>query len=253
MNKIITGDCLDVLPTLDRKANLCIVDPPFNIGKKYHRYDDWKSDDKYLAFTYDWLEAVYNATTDTASVYICIGDEYAAEVKEMAGLRGFYFRAWVIWHYTFGVYCESKWGRGHTHILQFSKSPDHWTWNPDAVRVPSDRQLKYRDKRANPKGRVPSDVWTFSRVCGTFKERNGQGHPAQMPEALIERIILASSDADDLVLDPMCGTGTVPAVAKRLNCNYLGIEQSPKYAKAARDRIKRTQRADLPVPKSGAV
>jgi site-specific DNA-methyltransferase (adenine-specific) len=101
-------------------------------------------------------------------------------------------------------------------------------WNADAIRVPSARQEKYNDKRANPKGRVPDDVWEFPRVCGTFKERR-PWCPNQHPEALIERIILLSTKPGDLVLDFFGGTGTVHRVCKRLDRNSITTEISPTY------------------------
>ncbi|NLH39806.1 MAG: site-specific DNA-methyltransferase [Elusimicrobia bacterium] len=96
------------------------------------------------------------------------------------------------------------------------------------IRVPSARQLIYKDKRANPLGKIPDDVWQFSRVCGTFKERIGK-HPCQMPEDLLELIIKTSSNQGDLVLDPFGGTGTTSVVAKRLKRNFITMEISKEY------------------------
>jgi DNA modification methylase len=235
LDRIITGDCLKVLPTLtgDRFA-LAVVDPPFNIGYGYDRYADDGPEEHYLRWTGRWMRAVRDVLTPTASLYVCIGDKHAAAVKARLD-EDFTFRSWIIWHYTFGVYCDSKWGRGHTHILYYTMDPKVRTWNPDPVRVPSDRQTKYGDKRANPKGRVPSDVWTYSRVCGTFKERTG--HPCQMPVSLLERIVLASSNPGDAVLDPMCGSGATLVAAQRHGRRWLGVELSGGYAAAARERL----------------
>jgi adenine specific DNA methylase Mod len=107
--------------------------------------------------------------------------------------------------------------------------------------------LIYNDKRANPAGKMPDDVWdsfmrddvwdSFSRVCGTFKERQGW-HPCQMPESLLARIIRVSSNKGDLVLDPFSGSGTTAVVAAKLGRHYTGIELSPKYAEESRKRIK---------------
>jgi len=108
------------------------------------------------------------------------------------------------------------------------------------VRVPSDRQLIYNDKRANPKGKMPDDVWTeFSRVCGTFNERQ-RWHPCQMPESLLKRIIAASSNPGQLVLDPFGGSGTTASAAVQLGRDYLGIDISEQYVKNARLRLKKS-------------
>ena len=94
----------------------------------------------------------------------------------------------------------------------------------------------YNDKRANPLGKIPDDVWEFSRVCGTFKERIGD-HPCQMPEKLLERIIKASSNEDDIVLDPFGGTGTTASVAKKLKRNFITMDISKKYFKVMSERL----------------
>lgn len=105
---------------------------------------------------------------------------------------------------------------------------------PNAILVPSARQLKYKDKRANPQGRVPDDVWEFPRVCGTFKERR-PWHPNQHPEALIERIVKLSCVPGDLVIDMFAGTGTVNRVCKRLGIDCIGIEISEYYCEKIRN------------------
>ena len=123
---------------------------------------------------------------------------------------GLHCRSWVIWYYTFGVNCTKKFSRSHTHLFHFVKDPKKFTFNADAIRVPSARQLVYADARANREGPAarrhldPSarrtcrdgftpdeDTWYFPRVCGTFKERAGW-HGCQMPEQLLGRIIKVS-------------------------------------------------------------
>lgn len=130
--------------------------------------------------------------------------------------------------YTFGQNQKKKFNRSHTHILYFTKDKKRFVFNDKDIRVPSARQLIYKDKRANPIGKIPDDVWQFSRVCGTFKERI-EKHPCQMPESLLELIIKASSNKGDLVLDPFGGTGTTAAAAKKLNRNFITIEISKEY------------------------
>ncbi len=89
----------------------------------------------------------------------------------------------------------------------------------------------------NTIGKVPDDVWEFSRVCGTFKERVGE-HPCQMPESLLERIIKASSNVNDIVLDPFGGTGTTATVAKKLKRNYITMDISENYYDVIVKRLK---------------
>jgi site-specific DNA-methyltransferase (adenine-specific) len=241
-NRIICGDCIEVLSKVKKPfADLIFADPPFNIGYKYDKYKDKVKKDKYIAWTKDWMKACKKALKPTGSFYIAIGDEYAANVKIIADQIGLFMRNWIIWHYTFGQQTKDKFARSHTHIFYFVNDKTNFTFNDFAVRVPSDRQLLYNDRRANPKGKMPDDVWdTYSRVCGTFKERTGW-HPCQMPESLLRRIISTSSNPGNCVLDPFIGSGTTAVVAKQLKRDYIGIDISEKYVENARKRLQEIQ------------
>ena len=237
LNKIICGDCIEVLSKITEPfADLIFADPPFNIGYKYDKYYDKVKKKNYIAWTKDWMSACKKALKPQGSFYIAIGDEYVANVKIIADELGLFLRNWIIWHYTFGQQTKNKFARAHTHIFYFVNDEKNFTFNDHAVRIPSDRQLIYNDKRANPAGKIPDDVWDgYSRVCGTFKERAGW-HPCQMPESLLKRIIAASSNQGDCVLDPFSGSGTT-AAAYQLGRNYIGIEISDKYVKKSIKRI----------------
>lgn len=255
-NQIITGDCLNVLASYPAGVvDLAFADPPFNIGYEYDLYEDRLSKDTYLKWTKQWLKAVRRVLSPTGSVYIAIGDEYAAEMKMCLDSMGWTMRNWIIWHYTFGVNCTRKFNRSHAHIFYYVADPKHFTFNADPIRVASARQTTYADARANPRGKLPddtwvlrppeeplaflpeSDTWAVPRVCGTFKERGD--HPCQMPLAVLERIIRVSSNVGDLVLDPFTGSGTTLAAAKKWGRDYTGVELSANYADQARDRLER--------------
>ena len=240
-NSIVQGDCIEVLPTLDEPiADLIFADPPFNIGYKYDVYRDRKKYDDYFEWTRRWMTAcVEHALKPTGSFWVAIGDEYAAEIKRIGDGLELHLRNWVIWHYTFGQSTKKKFARSHAHLFYWVRDPKQFTFNDESVRIPSARQTTYADARANPKGKLPDDVWSFSRVCGTFKERV-QWHPCQMPEKVLERIVLASSDPGDLVLDPFSGSGTTSAVAARLGRSYLGLDISETYVAESRKRIAET-------------
>jgi site-specific DNA-methyltransferase (adenine-specific) len=255
MDQILTGDCLKHLAALPAGCvDLAFADPPFNIGYEYDVYHDRRGREDYLKWTDSWLAAVKRVLKPDGSFYVAIGDEYAAELKVRLDALGFSMRNWIVWHYTFGVNCTRKFNRSHAHILYYVANPKRFTFNAKAVRVPSARQTTYADRRANPAGKLPddtwvlrpqeeercfaaeSDTWYVARVCGTFKERTG--HPCQMPEGVLERIIRVSSNPEDLVLDPFAGSGTTLATAKRLGRSYLGIELSEEYARGIQERLK---------------
>jgi len=263
-NQIIQGDSIKVLNEgPEGWVDLVFADPPFNIGYLYHGYNDQRNDAEYLQFSEEWIKAVHRALKPTGAFYLAIGDEYAADLCVIAKRQaGFFLRNWIIWHYTFGQQPKNKFARSHTHILCFTKDPKAFTFNADAIRVPSARQTTYGDSRANPKGKLPDDVWyldpgsyilrpqeapeplfsaesdtwNVSRVCGTFKEREGW-HGCQMPMGVLNRIILASSNAGEIVLDPFNGSGTTVVAAALLGRKYVGIDQSAEYVDFARKRL----------------
>ncbi|MFM8537168.1 MAG: DNA-methyltransferase [Planctomycetaceae bacterium] len=256
LDAIHRGDCLEMLARLpDASVHLAFADPPFNIGYDYDTYDDRRTADDYLAWSRRWIGGVQRVLRPDGTLWLAIGDEYAAELKVLATRElGFTCRSWVVWYYTFGVNCRSKFSRSHAHLFHLVKDPAAFTFNSDAIRVPSARELVYGDKRANPRGRLPDDTWVlrpqdlpagfgsdedtwyFPRVCGTFKERSGW-HGCQMPEQLLGRIIRASSHPDDVVLDPFAGSGTTLAVAKKLGRRFIGCELSEAYAERIRARL----------------
>jgi site-specific DNA-methyltransferase (adenine-specific) len=253
-NEVIQGDCLTRLAELPAATiDLAFADPPFNIGYEYDHYDDRRAKADYLAWTEKWLAAVRRVLKSTGAFYVAIGDEYVAEVKVRLDALGLTMRNWIVWHYTFGVNCTKKFNRSHAHLLYYVVDPKRYTFNADAIRVPSARQTTYADRRANPLGKLPDDTWVLrpqederffrpdddtwyvARVCGTFHERGE--HPCQMPLALLERIVVVSSNSGDMVLDPFAGSGTTLAAAKKLGRDYLGIELSANYAKRIRERL----------------
>lgn len=238
LNKIICGDCIEVLSKVKEPfADLIFADPPFNIGYKYDKYNDKVKSKNYIAWTRDWMSACKKVLKPNGSFYIAIGDNYAANVKIIADELGLFLRNWIIWHYTFGQQTKNKFARSHTHIFYFVNDEKNFTFNDFAVRVPSDRQLIYKDKRSNPVGKIPDDVWNkYSRVCGTFKERVGW-HPCQMPESLLSRIVVVSSNTGDCVFDPFIGSGTTAATACQMDRKYVGIDISDNYVENARQRL----------------
>lgn len=264
-NSVEHGACTDLLKKLpDQSVQLVVTDPPFNIGLAYDLYEDSKDYNAYCDWMAGWIGECKRILAPNGSIYIWQGDEYAAETNIALKRSGFFFRNWLIWYYTFGENQKKKFNRCHTHCLYFTKSATEFVWNADAIKVPSARQLKYKDKRAKSGGKLPDDVWEaaelpeaspsalpmgdvwkVSRLCGTFGERlkkaDGSAHPCQMPESVIERCVLASSNEGDVVVDPFCGTGTTAAVAKRLKRKFWTCDLSAEYVDVARARLESLQ------------
>ena len=264
MNQVFLGECVAKLNEVAAKSvDLVFADPPFNIGYTYDVYDDTKSAKEYLKWSQSWMKGIHRCLRDDGTFWLAIGDEFAAELKLAAQEIGFHTRSWVIWYYTFGVNVKSGFSRSHTHLFHLVKDPRNFTFNEEnpQIRVPSARQLVYADSRANPNGRLPDNTWIlrpqdipdsftggenswyFPRVAGTFKEREGF-HGCQMPERLLARIIRASSNPGEVVLDPFAGSGTTVVVAKKLARRWLGFDVSSDYVSHMKKRLKKTRIGD---------
>ena len=260
------GDCVAYMNSLhEGSIDLVFADPPFNIDYDYDVYDDARSEEDYLAFCGDWIRGVHRVLKEDGTFWLAIGDEYAAELKVLAKQVGFHTRSWVIWYYTFGVNNRRGFSRSHTHLFHFTTHPKRFTFNHlnPAIRVASARQLVYADLRANSRGRLPDntwilrpqdappesflpshDTWFYSRVAGTFGERQGF-HGCQMPEQLLGRIIRSCSHPGEWVLDPFAGSGTTLVVAKKLGRMACGSELSPDYVEAIGKRLDQAEVGDV--------
>lgn len=263
MNEVLVGDCVEGMASLPTgKVDLAVADPPFGIGFGYDVYDDSLDDTEYLKWSRSWLGEMSRVLSPKGSFWLAIGDSYASELDVMCRREfGFHRRSWCIHHFTFGVNALRKFTPSHVHLFQYVVNPKDFTFNGDAIKVPSARQLVYKDRRAKQGGRLPNDVWALlpqehaelfrpegsvwfePRVCGTFKER--VAHPCQMPLGILDRIVKVSSNPGDLVLDPFTGSGTTLVAAKRLGRRYLGFELSEAYAGVARARLEETPSSEV--------
>lgn len=264
-HNVYKGESEKRLPKLPaRCANLVIADPPYNQGMLYADYDDKREPQAYWDWTIQWLMEAYRVLDRHGSMWVFCPDEWVAQTKmfcEGKNGQGFklcgldmHLRNWIIWTYTFGQNAKKRFTRSHTHILYFTKSKTKFTINPEAVKVPSARQLKYNDKRAVKGGKMPDDtwallkadiealldpvgdVWSQSRICGNYKERVDVS-PNQIPVPLMERIILSTSNPGDLVIDPFCGTGSSGKAARFHGRRYLGIDKAAACVTATKKAL----------------
>lgn len=237
-------------------VDLVFADPPFNIGHKYDECKDTMTSDQYIQWTINWLCRAYRCLKPTGCIYVCSGSKYQADIKKIMDDVGFHWQNTIIWHYTFGPAQKVKFTPSWVAIHYATMSKKTWTWNQPAVKIPSARQLKYGDRRASKGGKTPDNVWILdpsqyeecfqfhqdvmleSRVCGTFKDRTG--HPCQMPVPILERILKASTNEGDMVLDPFLGSGTTAAACKTLKRKCVGLELSQQYLD--RDAIPRLEK-----------
>jgi site-specific DNA-methyltransferase (adenine-specific) len=244
--RLYVGDCRDVLPALPDQGcvDLVFADPPFNWEVPYEGWKDGMPRDAYERFTFDWLDGCIKLLSDRGSLWVNIPDDTAAEIVMHLKRRGLVMMNWCIWHFRFGQNRQTSFIMSKVHALYFVKNPDRRIWNPDPILEPSDRATIYGDKRTMAKAsrpglRVPMDVWYgpyLGRVQGNNSERRRQHHN-QLPEAYLERVILACSNEGSLVVDPFSGSGTTQTVARAYGRRSISIEQSIENAKFAWDRI----------------
>jgi site-specific DNA-methyltransferase (adenine-specific) len=240
INSIICGDSLQVIDLITHRPTVIFADPPDNLAVAY---DGDRTGDDLPAAEYDaWLGKLITAAMSHAPiVWLSYFHKHQPAVMSYlqygpggtAAAVGRLRRNWdswrwrqFIWHFTFGQHNAHDCGTGYRPLLRISNKSA--TFYPDAIRVPSARQTTYKDKRADPRGRVPDDVWQFSRVCGTFAERR-EWFPNQHPQALLERLVRLSAKPGDLVVDMFAGSGSMLRTCAALGLDCIGIEQSRHY------------------------
>jgi site-specific DNA-methyltransferase (adenine-specific) len=215
----------------DASVDLIIADPPYNLGKDYGNNTDARAWHEYEAFTKGWLAEAARLLKPTGSIYVFMGVRFISKLfLILEDDLSLLFNGWISWHYTQGMGRKNGFSPRHEDILYFTRSRK-FIFNLDEIRVPQ----KYYRQRNNMAGANPGDVWQFSHVHYCSAER--APHPTQKPEALIERIIRASSNPDDLVLDPFVGSGTTSRVARVLGRRSIGIDINPDYIAMAQKRI----------------
>lgn len=213
-------------------VDLIIADPPYNLGKDYGNSKDLKAWHEYEEFTKTWLTEAVRILKPSGTIYVFMGVRFISRLFLMMDEEfSLVFNSWITWHYTQGMGRKRGFSPRHEDILYFTKS-DLFTFNLDDVRIPQ----KYYRKRNNMTGANPGDVWQFSHVHYCSSER--EPHPTQKPEALMERMIQASSNEGDLVLDPFVGSGTTCRVADVLKRKWIGIDLNPEYTEMSKRRIR---------------
>jgi len=219
-------------------AQLIFTDPPYNIGIDYGdgKKADMLSPQSYMRWVREWFGLCWDCLTDDGSLWVMIGDEYAAEYCVELKATGFTIRSWIKWYETFGVNCSNKFNRTSRHIFYCVKDPSAFCFNPEPVKRPSDRQTKYGDNRAAADGKIWDDVWQIPRLTGTCSERIPD-FPTQLPLALVEPIVLCVSMPGDLVVDPFNGSGTTGVASVRNGRKYVGIEKSETFVRFSSMRL----------------
>lgn len=229
----------DVLATLDSLPNgtceLIFADPPYNIGKKYNGFlDKWPSDEAYVEWCQEWLEKAISKLSPDGSLYVMTSTQSMPYLDIYLRER-MTILSRIVWHYdSSGVQAKKYFGSLWEPILHCVVDPKRYTFNADDIRVEARTGAKRKlidYRKAVPteyaSTKVPGNTWYFSRV--RYRMEEYENHPSQKPESLLERIIRASSNPGDTVLDLFSGTFTTSAVAKKLDRKTIGIEADEEY------------------------
>lgn len=272
--RVILGDNLAImaalLPEYENRIDLIYADPPFFTNRKFSArigrgedsrkpskwklaegyHDAWPDLDSYLQFLYERLELMSRLLAPNGTLYLHLdwhADAYARLIlDELLGANGVFINE-IIWAYHGPSPIKTAFNRKHDTILSYAKGKNY-TFNVDAVREPynqstintfkSSRKAGFGKIPNLERGKVPEDWWYFPVVARLHNERTG--YPTQKPEALMERIVLASSNKGDLVADFFCGSGTTALVAARHGRKFITSDKAIRAVNTARGRLSET-------------
>lgn len=236
---VILGDCLENLKNIpDNSIDLIFADPPYNIGKDFgNNMDKWNSTEEYISWCKLWIDECFRILKNDGTFYFMTATQYMSYLDIYVSER-YNVLSRIIWSYdSSGVQSKKMYGSLYEPILMCTNSKkSKYTFNYDDIMVEAKtgaqrKLIDYRKKVPAPYNtkKVPGNVWNFSRV--RFKMEEYENHPTQKPEALLQRIILASSNKGDIVLDPFSGSFTTSSVAIKLGRKAIGIELNDEYYK----------------------
>ncbi|MEQ1765737.1 MAG: DNA methyltransferase [Pyrinomonadaceae bacterium] len=241
---LIQGDSFDVLPRLQTASfDLLFADPPYNLTKTFGKEKfSQTSDDAYEAWLDSWLSLCVPPLKDTASVYIC-GDWRSGAAIQRVGSKYFKLRNRITWEREKGRGAKANWKNSAEDIWFFTVSDDY-TFNLDAVKQRRRVIAPYRengkpkdwDEAGKFRDTHPSNIWSDISVPFWSMPENTD-HPTQKPEKLLAKIVLASTNPGDLILDPFAGSGTTAVVAKKLGRRFVAIESDEEYCLLAAKRL----------------
>lgn len=242
--KIIWGDAIEALTSIaDNSVDLIFADPPYNIGKKFNgKKEKWNSEEAYLSWCYQWLDVCIKKLKPTGSFYVMTATQFMPYFDIFLRNK-LDVLSRIIWYYdSSGVQAKKYYGSMYEPILFCVKDKNNYTFNTNEILVEAKTGAKRKlvDYRkpvptVYSSEKVPGNVWEFPRV--RYRMEEYENHPTQKPVALLERIIKASSNVGDLVMDPFSGTFTTCFVAKELGRNSIGIEIQDEYVKIGLRRL----------------
>ena len=252
INKVYCEDVFSFLDKIEPESiDLAIIDPPYNLNQG--DLDTFDSVEDFMTFTTKYLDKVISALKPSGSLYIFNTAFNSALILNYLYSKGLSYKNWITWYKKDGFSaCKKRFCNNQETILFFTKKDTGFTFNCDDVRTPylSDERIKAAQTKGilkngkrwfpNPNGKLCTDVWEFPSVRLTNKKGGKtvkQNHPTPKPEGMIERMILASSNEGDLVLDLFSGTGTTAYCSKKLCRKFIACDNSEEYCAIINERI----------------
>ena len=240
-NTIIQGDCLELFKNVpDNSIDMTFADPPFNLKKKYNSYKDSLEFKEYLSWCEKWISEMVRVTKPSGSILVHNIPKWLTYFTTILNKKAD-FKHWISWDAPTAPMGKTL-QPSHYGILFYAKNQKELKYYE--IRYPHKRDRKtgyllkdYGGKKASlhPFGPLISDVWTDIHRIKHNKRRDS--HPCQLPIHLLDRLILMTTDENDIVLDPFMGTGTTAVAAKHLGRNYIGFEIDRNYVRIAKDKI----------------
>ena len=245
INKIIKGDCLELLKKIpDNSIDMTFADPPFNLKKKYNGYKDSLEFKEYIEWCDEWIGEMVRITKPTGSIFVHNIPKWLSYYVKLLNEHA-NFKHWIAWYAPTSPMGKSL-QPAHYGVLFYVK--DSKKTKIYEIRMPHERERKsnylrkdYGGKKAglHPFGPLISDVWTDIHRIKHNKYRDE--HPCQLPVPLLERLILMITDEGDIVLDPFVGTGTTAVAAKKLGRKYIGFDLDDEYKRISENNLKKIQ------------
>ncbi|MDD6401432.1 MAG: site-specific DNA-methyltransferase [Lachnospiraceae bacterium] len=242
----------------DKSVSLVVTSPPYNIDIQYGnktakgkileskgvKYHDNMDETEYREMLKNVFTECKRVLKDDGSIWVNIKNRLInGEIVPPFWIQDFftdmYLKNLIIWNFDWGGSTSKRFAPRYEFIFWYVKNKNEYIFNLDDVKIPA---LNYRPDRYKSQLKNPTDVWRISMVSGNFEERTS--HPAQYPEQLIERIVLAGSNPGDIIMDPFMGSGTTAVVAKKLGRHYLGYEIVNEYCDIARKRLEKVEVKD---------
>lgn len=244
LSTIIHADCIEALDSIpDNSIDLIFADPPYNIGKKFSTFkDSWETEEEYIKWCYIWIDLCIKKLKDNGSFYVMTSTQ-AMPYFDLHIRKKMTILSRIIWSYdSSGVQAKKYFGSLYEPILYCVKNPKKYTFNANDILIEAKtgsvrKLIDYRKSPPKPYNttKIPGNSWYFPRV--RFKMDEYVEHPSQKPEALLQRIILASSNKGDIILDPFGGTFSTAAVAQKLDRKSISIEQEIEYITSGIKRL----------------